>query len=201
MEKKGIAIALLVAICGCACLSAGCKIEGQQIKTYGINDFSVDTPADEILAALKQSDYVIAEDCVCTHGFEYLKEFRKAVDKGKAAVLKFAHYYTLDPERVAPEYFEQEKDSYPQISIGELRYDGEYFYYTVRMSYESEPDPRENGARYKFFKYEHGEKLDHYYLVDNESVTMDDIMRQIYSSQILEHYDRYAFVMMIKNGK
>ena len=187
--------------CGLAACAGKAEIsETQKKENAGPNlaDIPTDKSADELLAELKKTDYVVIEDMVCTNGRERLDEFMEACKRGEPGVLRYAHYYTLDREHCAEEYYEREKDNYPQLFIGELEFDGRDYYMTIRKSDEQEPDPRENRAKYACFKHEIDETLEYYYLVDSEEVTVAELQHQWLSSTLLPHYDRSHFVAMFR---
>lgn len=197
------AAALLIG--GIACGLAACtgKAELSEAPARAdagpsLADIPTDKSADKLLAELKKTDYVVIEDVACTNGREKLDEFMEACKRGEPGVLRYAHYYTLDPERCAEEYYEREKDNYPQLFVGELEFDGSCYYMTIRKSDEQEPDPRENRAKYACFKHEIDKTLEYYYLVDSEEITVAELQHQWLSSTLLPHYDRCHFVAMFK---
>lgn len=194
------AVLLLGGVFFCFSSSSGKKERVNAEKTTGprIADIPTDKSADELLAELKMTDYVVTEDSVCTNGREKLDEFMDSYKKGEPALLKYAQYYTLDPEHCAEEYYEQEKDNYPQLFVGELEFDGKDLYMTIRKSDEAEPDPREDHAKFGCFKHETDGKFEYYYLVDSEDVTYAELRHQMLSSTLLEHYDRWHFVAFFK---
>ena len=156
--------------------------------------YPVDMPAEEILAEVKEQNYVVFEDLRLTHGGAAWKEFYEKVLKRENAQIKLAEYYTLgDISRYSEEYYNQIKDEYPKMFFLSLVYvAGEGFFIGDRPSTATEP---ESILFFKYLKHYEGEaptsyanfsRYDRYVLVDDNTATWEEIERQMYSSVLLE---------------
>lgn len=113
-------------------------------------------------------------------------EFVKTTDEGKSASVRLAFYYTLDdPSKLSAEYYEEVKDDYPVLFVQDLTYDGEKYIieslekgrltsqeYKYLVKYEGEPSSAH--ATFSWYTY--------YVLVDDNSMTWEDIERGMVSS-------------------
>ena len=81
-------------------------------------------PADKALSEAMNGDAVVFDGAVCISGRDIWDEFCAEVEKGEPAEVLCATYYSIDPERMSPELYEQEKDSYPQLFFTLLKFDG-----------------------------------------------------------------------------
>ena len=144
--------------------------------------------AEEALTASKKGSAVVFEDLKCTAGDKIWDEFYQTVCKGEAASVLCAHYYTLDKGSVSDELYEAEKDLYPMLFFYTIEYDGNKFTVTVRQSTEKEPEYEE---QFKYLMHYTGDapvlasysSYDDYVLVDDPTVTREEIMAGIVSSQ------------------
>lgn len=120
-------------------------------------------------------------------GQERWLEFANAVPEQKATV-RLANYYELgDPSRYGEEYYESVKDEYPKLFVQDLSYDGEA--YTLTWYEDGEKLVR----RYKYMlrfegdaPTEHAtyERYVHYVLVNDDTVTWEQLQWGILSSQM-----------------
>ena len=182
MKKRLAGLVLLVCVftlLGVACGST---------QSTEADDFAVDTPAAEILAAVKASDWVVIEDSRVSSGEARMHAFYDACMRGEVGKVKIATYYTLDADRVSAELYAQEKDSYPRIFLTELTFDGTEYHVSTRYSIEAEP---ETVATYPNLVRMQGEaptadalydRYDRYVLADNAALTMAEIERAMFSS-------------------
>lgn len=194
MKKHlSLLLCLLLALCLCACGGA---------ESPRSDDFSVDVPAEEILAAVKEGGWVVTENSRVSAGEEIMHAFYDACMRGETGSVSIAEYYTLDPERVSAEIYAQEKDSYPRIFLTELSFDGKEYRVTTRWSVEAEP---ETDARYPYLLHFAGDapvpyalydRYDRYVLAENAELTMEKINRAMVSSVALPDGDtgRYNIV-------
>lgn len=154
-------------------------------------------PADYSLEQAKEDGCVVYESSDITSGQEIWDKFIKAVNAGKEATVRLGFYYTLDPSKCDPEYYESAKDDYPILFIRDLTFDGTS--YTIR-GYE---DGKENVKTYKYLmKYEgQAETPDatydsyvRYVLTNNDTVTWEQIVHGIFSSSgdYINHYVVYT---------
>ncbi|MCH5191198.1 MAG: hypothetical protein J1F23_03445 [Oscillospiraceae bacterium] len=144
--------------------------------------------ADEALKASKKDSIVVFEDLKCTSGDEIWNKFYETVSRGESASVFCAHYYTLNKDSVSKELYEVEKDLYPMLFFYTLEYDGDTFTVTVRQSTEKETEYEE---QFKYLMHYTGDapvlakyaSYDDYVLVDDPTVTREEIMAGIVSSQ------------------
>ena len=155
-------------------------------------------PEDYSLEDAKSDDCVVYEDGDITFGKSFWDDFITATEKGKSTTVRLAFYYSLDnPSSYSKEYYEAIKDDYPVIYIKDLSYDGEKYKiegiedgqmiikeYKYMVKYEGQPD----SASALFSNYIY------YVLVNDNSVTWDDIQKGMFSSKFgdgIEHYVVY----------
>lgn len=185
--KKLIAAALAV-VC---LLAAGCGA-----KEKGL------TPLEELaeytLEQAKADGCVVHENLDISSGQEVWDAFAAEAAAGRSANVRLCSYYTLDPERYTPEYYEREKDNYPKMYVQDLSFDGEK--YTLRWVEEGQEYARE----YEYLLRYEGEAESktaeyssyvRYVLTHDEAVTWDEITWGLLSSQsgaIIDAYDVYT---------
>ncbi|MBQ6551107.1 MAG: hypothetical protein IJL78_06850 [Lachnospiraceae bacterium] len=144
--------------------------------------------ADDALALARHKNAPVFEKMQCTSGSETWDAFYEKVQEGQSAWVVLAKYYTLDKEHTDPELYEEEKDKYPMLVFYWVWYDGEDFTVATRLSTEEEDDSQE---RYKYLMHYTGKlpatavysDYDYYVLVDDDTVTWEDIEHGIFSSQ------------------
>lgn len=144
--------------------------------------------ADEALALAKEEGLVVFEDFLLTAGGEAWEEFCEKVNRGEAAGVFSAFYYTLDEELVDPVVYEMEKDNYPQLYINKLEYEEDVFTIAVRESRESEYEEEQS---YQYLKHYTEEmewegsvfSYEYYILVNDDGVSLEDIRQSLASSQ------------------
>lgn len=149
------------------------------------DDFSLDDA--------KGHSYVVMEDGDVTSGQEAWLNFVSSSEEGISSKVRIVHYYTIDdPSSYDPEYYESIKDEYPCMYISELVYNkGKYTIshfeddvlyqtqYNFLMKYEGEPE-----SEYATFK-----SYVRYVLVNDETVTWEDIRHGMFSSQFGDFVD------------
>lgn len=154
-----------------------------------------DIPSDLSLRDVKKAGYVVHEDGDITDGKEGWEEFLAKVENKEPATVRIANYYILDEEKCDSEYYESAKDEYPMLFIHELSYDGES--YTIRWFEEGE----EISRNYKYMKKMVEEPVSdsaeflfsiEYVLLNDETVTKEDIFRGLISSQMGAAIDHYT---------
>lgn len=163
-----------------------------------INTSEEVSSVEKQLIQVKEAGCVTFEDGDITSGEDVWQEFLSEVEQNHVASVKLADYYTLDPEQCDPEYYESVKDDYPMLFIKELTYDG--LFYTIRWT----EDDKEYVKNYKYLmRYEDEPVLDsalfetcvRYVLVNDNTVTWDDIWKGLISSQMnagVEHTQVYS---------
>lgn len=190
--KKAFIVLLVILILG-TCVS--CKTENAQDMSL----FDTICTADEALEASKKGSVVVIEGMKCTAGDEIWDKFYQTVSHGKSASVLCAHYYVLDKERVSEELYEAEKDMYPMLFFDKLEYDGDVFTVTTRKCTEKKIDHEES---FKYLMHYTGDapaqanfsSYDYYVLVDDQTVTWDEIMAGVLSSQAgawIKHHSVY----------
>lgn len=134
----------------------------------------------------KREGYVIIEELRVTYGEDTWQTFFDMTKDKIPCKVRVAHYYTIgDKIQYEPEYYETIKDEYPKIYILELVYDGE----TYSVSHYEEERLYQNEFKY-LMKYEgkaetacaRYDSYVRYVLVDDDSLTWEDIMRGLLSS-------------------
>ncbi len=144
--------------------------------------------ADEALALARQTGAVVMEGLKCTSGRDAWDAFCAKADRGEPASVLCVRYYTLDPEGVSEELYEEEKDQYPKLFVQQLVFDGERYSVTSRASTEEEPESAET---YPCLRHFTGKgpatalftNYEYYVLTDEADVTWEEIERGMFSSQ------------------
>ncbi len=157
--------------------------------------------ADEALEAAKQSRTVVIQDMRCTSGADAWADFWKSAENGEAASVLCAHYYNIDKAHMSRELYEQEKNQYPCLFFVLVEYDGKSFAVTTRESTVKKP---EHTDKYKYLVHYTGngpeqavyDTYDYYVLVDDRSVTWDEITKSMLSSQFTENMTKHYTVYM-----
>lgn len=139
------------------------------------------------LEDVKRDGYVVIEDLSVTYGEDTWQNFIDLSSDKIPCKIRVVHYYTLDDaSQYDPTYYESIKDKYPMMYIFELVYNGETFcesHYEEDKLYQPE---------YKYLiRYEGNAETPNatftsyvrYVLVNDDSVTWDDIMHGMLSSQ------------------
>lgn len=186
MRKSFVILLVLIS------MLTACSKDTKRVSLNAIpNDYSIDDA--------KSDDCVVYEDGDITDGQSLWDDFIKATEKDESATIRLAFYYTLgDPSNYTKEYYEEIKDDYPELYIKDLSYDGEKFTiesiedgnliskeYKYMMKYEGQP----SSATALFSDYMY------YVLVDDNSVTWNDIEHGMFSSQLgdwIEHSVVYS---------
>lgn len=197
MKKETIrrcAAALLVfSICllaSCSGNNKGGKMTDDQKKQLYMNVFDTVCSADEALESARASNAVVFEFRGCSSGKDVWNEFYGKVSGGSPATVLCAHYYVIDSLRMSEELYEKEKDQYPKLFFYLLEFDGTEFTIKTRLSSEKELDSQQ---KFKYLRHFTGDAptasalfsaYDYYVLVDDDTVTMEDIRKGYYSSQI-----------------
>ena len=202
MRKKIIAIIMLTAfsvVTLTSCTKNGTTDGNRVNNKQNIESlFQTVCSADEALELAKKSDAVVFEDNSCTSGNEVWESFFQSVSSKSPASVLCAHYYTLDKEHVSEELYEKEKDLYPQLFFCLLEYDGKEYSLKSRESSVKEPDYQE---KFKYLLHFTGDvpdtspyftSFDDYVLVDDSSLTLEDILVSMTSSQLDKIYKHFT---------
>lgn len=174
---KKITIIALIFVC-LLCSGCGTKKQGRVPLE--------ELPEDYTLEQAKADGCVVFEDVDVSAGQEVWAAFVSDCAEGKSAGVRLYAYYTLDPERCTPEYYEAEKDNYPWAFIRDLSFDGEK--YTIRQL----SDGQEYVSEYEYLLRCEGEagsspalysSYVRYLLAHDESVTWEKFFYGAVSSQ------------------
>ncbi len=153
----------------------------------------------EDLDRIAESGYLILEDGSVTGGEDVWTDFYEKASSGKSATVRIAKIHTLDPERCSPEYYEAVKADYPSIFITELSFDGTV-YKVSPVHYDGNeytisylPGYDNPVTEWKYLMHYAGEApyefslfsaYDKYVLVNDNSVTWEDLEHGMLSSQM-----------------
>lgn len=160
-------------------------------------------PEDYTLENAKSDNCIVFENNDITSGQDLWNKFIASTENGKSATVRLAYYYTLgDPSHYSKEHFEEIKDDYPVLYINDLSYNGRKYLiqgmedgqlfskeYSYLMKYEGMPSIKTA----VFSKYTY------YVLVDDNTVTWDDIEYGLLSSKygdMIDHYKVYSDLVM-----
>lgn len=184
---KKLSVLLLATLLLTVCTGCGGK---QPEVTPDTSLFDTVCSADEALAAARDSAVVVMEGLKCTSGQAVWDSFYQTVNRGEAAQVLCAEYYTLDPDHVSPELYAREKDQYPMLFFSLLEYDGDTFTVKVRQSDTEELDHQDV---YPYLLHFTGDaprrspysSYDTYVLVDDPTATMEGIWAGMVSSSSL----------------
>ena len=154
---------------------------------------------DGYLETVKTDGFVVMENSDVTQGKEIWEEFYKKTETGEPCSVRIAHYYTLDESKTQSEGYLSMKDDYPALYLNELIYDGEQFLYRpIHISGDGDYlayciEGYESPERvWKYLMHYTGEapsqsakfsRYDRYVLVDDDTITWDQIWSGMLSSQ------------------
>lgn len=151
---------------------------------------------DYNLDEAKSDNCVVFEDGDVTYGQYVWKKFIKLINNGKSSTVRLAFYYTLgDPSHYSEELYEEIKGDYPVLNMNDLSFDGNK--YTI----EGFDDGKLVSKEYKYLvKYEGRPKsataifseYTYYVLVNDNTVTWDDIEHGMVSSRFGDSIDHYS---------
>lgn len=180
---KRIAAAILISAC---MLCAGC---GETEK--GLTPLE-ELPADYGIEQAEADGCVVHEDGDISAGRELWEAFVSDTAAGKEAGVRLYDYYTLDPERCTPEYYEQEKDNYPHVFVSDLSFDGEKF--SLRWIEDGQEYVREYEYMLRYEDEAESETALYsscvrYVLTHDETVTWQDIFHGMVSSRFGDWID------------
>ena len=148
----------------------------------------------------KESGCIVMEDSYCTWGAKQWEEFYEMTQNGKSGSVKLVDYWTLDPDSCTETYYEAHKEDYPSMYVFDLTYDGKIFcvsrteqgvsyqrQFKYLMKYE-DTIPSNSTAKTP-------QAVTRYVLTNDNTVTWDEIIRGIASSQLgdgVEHFTVYT---------
>lgn len=180
MKKKLVCFILL-------CLTfmlGGCE---KMILKQDTALFDKKLSASEALSLAKEENYVVIENGLCTANRNFMDNFFNVTQNGNASTVYLAFYYSLENENVSDEYYEEQKDNYPILFFYKVDYKDRKFKVTVR---QSDLDEYEKETEYLFMNRFVGDlpeggrydKYEYYVLVNDKSVTWEDIVKSMTSS-------------------
>lgn len=155
-------------------------------------------PTDEALPDSRQCGHVRFEDLSITQGDQCWQDFYSLSASGIPCSVYLAYYYTLDEATTDPEYYKAEKDKYPVTYQAELTYDGTEYNITA---WNSDKTVLDCDKTYKYLVHYTGEydlpdaealEYDHYILVNDGSVTYEDIEQGLLSLKFGDAIDHYS---------
>ena len=174
-------LTLMFALCGCG-----------ENSDYSWISFE-DLPEGYTLEDAKEDNCVVEEDGDISSGKQVWESFLKKTEKNEPATVRLVHYYTLSGEENYDEaYYDSIKDDYPKMYILDLEFDGEKYIWT---SYSDE-EPRVYEYKY-LMRYEENDPPEsatfnsavYYVLVNENTYTLRDIQRSLFSSQSTDWID------------
>ena len=141
----------------------------------------------DALEKVIEAGYVVHMDGDVTNGQYTWASFPDKVEKGNAASVRLAKYYTLNRESCSEEYYEANKEDYPVLYLFDLYFDGKV--YTL----EWKEGNKEYARKYRYLMHYTGESptanaaydtYSEYVLVNDQKVSWEDIQRGMFSSQL-----------------
>ncbi len=168
-------------------LCAGCGAKTPEI-TPDVSLFDVVCSADEALERAKAGNVVVMEKLRITSGREVWDDFYHKTRRGKSAQVLCAMYYTLDPARIDPALYAQEKDKYPKLFFYLVTFDGKTYNVKARLSREDRLDYQSSFPYLLYLTDGTPPQADyscfeHYVLVDDPTATWAGIEAGLVSSQ------------------
>lgn len=159
----------------------------------------LELPDNYSLEDAKKDDCVVFENGSISSGQSVWDSFIKKTSEGKASIVRLGYYYTLDdPLKYSKEYYDEIKDDYPVLYMGDLSFDGNKYLiesmedgqifskeYSYLMKYNGKP--KSPSALFSEYTY--------YVLVNDNTVTWDEIQRGMLSSKMgdaIDHYTVYS---------
>lgn len=157
---------------------------------------------EAVLESLMSENVVIQKDGGILSGRGLWEEFFEKTQKGEPASVLLVHYYTETNVRMALEYFETEYPKYPQCFLGRLDFDGTLCHYVVRKSDKAEIE-NDDDVTFRYLKCFTGEmpaqavydSFRHYVLINDESLTWDQLKGSLYSSSYVGNSAGFRMVV------
>ena len=162
---------------------------------YTTSEESIDDSLNELI----NDGFVVMKNGSVISGEEKWLEFVEKAEAKEPAEISVAYYFTLTG-KVSKKLYEQTKDDYPMAYLHLLKYDGENFIFTPLQKSDSseekyvitQNDEIGYEETYKYLKH-YTEKapsdtalyytFDKYVLVNDDTVTWDDIWNGMISSE------------------
>ena len=148
----------------------------------------------------KESGCIVMEDGDCTWGAQQWEEFYEMTQNGKSGSVTLVDYWTLDPDSCTEIYYEAHKEDYPLMYVFDLTYDGKTFRLNRTEQGTSYPRQFKYLMKYEdtipsFVTAENPPEVTRYVLTNDNTVTWDEIIRGVASSQLgdgIEHFTVYT---------
>lgn len=156
-----------------------------------------DINEDYSLEEAKADQCVVHENGDITSGQEVWEVFLEACAAKEACKVRLGTYYTLgDPSHYSKEHYEEIKDNYPVLHMTDLEFDGEG--YQVKLYDQEELLIKDYDYLLKYEGKANVEAIytdyTYYVLVNDDSVTWEDIWNGMISSQMgamIDHWVAY----------
>jgi len=155
-------------------------------------------PVDYSLEQAKADGCVVYEDSDVTQGQERFAGFAEQSARGEKCTVRLVDYFALgDPSHYAPGVYEELKDSYPQMYVQDLSFDGER--YTLRGIDNGKAYAKQYQYLMKFegpaeTPYAAYKSYIRYVLTNDSTVSWEDLQMSVYSStygDYIEHNTVY----------
>ena len=167
----------LLTILLCLFLLSACGISTKHIiNSVPYNEI----PQNYSLEDAKNDGVVVYEDYDITAGQAVWDKFIAETEKGNSCDIRLMFYYTMDGQGITPahEQYEEIKDDYPGFHIQDLSFDGSlYKLYWVE-------EGQEYTRKYEYLKRFEDASVIRYFLVHDNSVTWEQIVQSMFSSQL-----------------
>lgn len=151
-----------------------------------------DVPKEFVLADAMKSNMFVLSESEIVHGQELWDSFLAKTKKGEAASLLIAYNYELgDKSHYSEEYYEEIKDDYPVLYVKELIFDGSQ--YEIHLFDDNGEIIVRRG--YEYMIHTSGKLnnaavgADGYYLVHDETLTYQQLMWSLLSSNSKDWID------------
>lgn len=182
----------------CMAVLAACSANPASVRSQNL--VSLDQLQNNYdLEQAKKDGCVVFENGDITSGQSTWDFYIKEIGENKSASVRLVYYYTLgDSSRYAPELYEEIKNDYPVLYVKDLTFDGVHYtiegyednlliskQYQYLMKYQGHP--KSSTATFSDYLY--------YVLINDDTVTWEEIERGLYSSQFdawIDHYRVYT---------
>ena len=163
----------------------------EYIPAAGVDEGELDQALD--------SGFVMMENGSVIHGKDLWLAFCEKTESGEPASVRIGKYYTLDKTNADEEYYEAVKADYPALYLNELAFDGTRYTIspmhrdgTEYIVYE-QPGYDNPVTSWKYLMHYTGKPssktalfhtYDKYVLVNDDTVSWEDLERGLFSSQL-----------------
>ncbi len=179
---------------------------GEKTVELLLNDckelYPSDMAPENIFASVKENEYVAFENLHLTSGGEVWQAFyEKVLAEEKAQVILVNYYTPGEKSQSSEEYNEECEDEYPMLFFTSLVYLPKDGFFMGSLSYQEEEV--EQIVSYPYLIHLEGDvqapqaifsRYDRYVLTDDNTVTWEQLERQMYSSVITDNGVRFSSV-------